>query len=455
MKIFLSHSSRNKPLVREVKSNLPEHIKLWIDEKDLLVGESLEDSLQDAIESNTDFVIIFLDVYALKSAWVLKELAWALNHEKEIGRVFVLPVILEKEVLELELAIDLRKRKYLYCADYSESSIRNLSNSIISELFAWLSRDLNTKLRPIEKKDTAIKLLDEADIFTAKVADQIRLQVYPFRRETPLEIDQLHSNISKIEEFSNLSYNQFIKLLERLQQQGYLSGIVCDGFNIFIEEEHFAWKTAIHSNAKKRIAKRAISLIKSGYIVAMDAGSTTLEVANQIGQGLKMHAWKDLTIVTNSLSAANVILNVASEMGWDDSTSLIKVYIIGGRIRPNTLAVVNDDLDFKYNLNDDFKNILTVLGKADISFIGCNGIHIDTGFTTHNNVEIYTKCDIIAFSKRNYILADPSKFGIKEEKVFANFDNSLEIITIKDGYEEIITNYQRLLEATTSKIILA
>ncbi|MBK9598318.1 MAG: hypothetical protein IPO60_08345 [Flavobacteriales bacterium] len=81
-------------------------------------------------------------------------------------------------------------------------------------------------------------------------------------------------------------------------------------------------------------------------------------------------------------------------MGWDDENAMIKVYIIGGRVRPNTLAVVNDSLEFKQELNDDFKNMLGMLGGADVAFVGTNGIHRDYGFSTHNNVEIYTKQDL-------------------------------------------------------------
>jgi hypothetical protein len=45
MRIFLSHSSRQKPLVREMKRYLPDHINAWIDEKDLLVGGKSRSSM--------------------------------------------------------------------------------------------------------------------------------------------------------------------------------------------------------------------------------------------------------------------------------------------------------------------------------------------------------------------------------------------------------------------------
>jgi DeoR/GlpR family transcriptional regulator of sugar metabolism len=451
MKIFLSHSSKNKPLVREIKSFLPEHMKLWIDEKDILVGDNIIGSIKEAIKTNSDFLIVFLDTNSIKSEWVVKELNWAIEHEKQINRTFILPIIIEPEVLSQQLPFDLINRKYLSCYDFNENSIKNLADSIMSELFAWLSRDLDGKAA--NKDSSSLKILNEADQFIAKVADHVRLIVYSFHRGNPLEIEKLFQIISSKEDFKTLSYAEFRGLLERFQQLGYLSGIVCDGVNIFIEEEHFAWKTGVFSDAKSRIAKMAVSLIRSNFIILMDAGSTTLEVARQIGLGLKMKAWKNLRIITNSLAAANEILQVASELGWDDSTSLVEVYIIGGRIRANTLAVVNDNVDFKNNQNDDFKNMTSLTGVADISFIGANGIHIDHGFSTNNEIEVYTKKDLMTYAKRNIILADPSKFGIKEERVFATFNDNLEIITVKDAYEEIIEKYRELLESTNTKII--
>lgn len=455
MKIFMSHSSKNKPLVREIKSFLPDHIKLWIDEKDLLIGDNLETSIKDAIESNSDYVIVFLDAYSVKSSWVTQELSWSLKHEKEIRRTFVLPVVLDRSILHQELPSEILKRKYLICDDYSESNIRNLASEIITELFAWLSRDLAKKDALIEKQNTTIQLLDAADQFTAKLADQLRIIVYPYRREQSLAVSELYKIVVSSGDYSMLTYDQFIKLLQRLQQQDYLTGIVCDGLNIYVEEEHFAWKTAIHANTKKRIAAKAVSLIKSGNIIALDAGSTTLEVTKQLSHALRLKALNNLKIITNSLSVANELLNTASDLGWDDKRAPIQVYIIGGRIRPNTLAIVNDNLQFKYEFNDDFKNMISLFGKADIAFIGTNGIHHEIGFTTHEEIEVYTKQDLVAYSNRSIILADPSKFNIKEDKVFATFEQILEVITIRDGYESTIDFYVDLLKGSNTSIMFA
>ncbi len=143
MRIFLSHSSRDKPLIRELRSNLPQHVRAWIDEDDLLFGENIESSLKNAISLESDFVIIFIGRESVRSEWVKKELRWALRHEKKIGRTFVLPVLLDEELWEQVEPKEFRSRKYLLCTDFSEAGVRAFSERLKDELFAWVSRHLD------------------------------------------------------------------------------------------------------------------------------------------------------------------------------------------------------------------------------------------------------------------------------------------------------------------------
>ena len=72
MKIFLSHTSRDKPLVNAIRKQLPSHIKQWIDEKDLLWGQDLEGVIRKAINKHADYVLVFLGNEYIKSEWVKK-----------------------------------------------------------------------------------------------------------------------------------------------------------------------------------------------------------------------------------------------------------------------------------------------------------------------------------------------------------------------------------------------
>ena len=95
------------------------------------------------------------------------------------------------------------------------------------------------------------------------------------------------------------------------------------------------------------------------------------------------------------------------------------------------------------------------MGTADIAFVGTNGLYRDQGFAVHNDYEVKTKSEIIKYSKRSFILADPSKFKIKEQKMFASFQQNLEIITVSDKYEDAIENVRQLVFETNTKLILA
>ena len=71
MRIFLSHCSRDKALVREFRSMLPSFLNTWLDEDSLSWGDSFSTELRTTIQSGVDFLIIFLDTEALNSKWVM------------------------------------------------------------------------------------------------------------------------------------------------------------------------------------------------------------------------------------------------------------------------------------------------------------------------------------------------------------------------------------------------
>jgi DeoR/GlpR family transcriptional regulator of sugar metabolism len=454
MRIFLSHSSKHKPLVREVKKNLPTHIRSWIDEEELLVGEELHSQIKEAIETDTDFVIIFIDSYAVKSPWVKRELEWALDYEDRIGRTFVLPIVLESEAWAQIEPAKFRSRKYLECLDYSEEGIKNLANGLISQLFSWLDRDLaaaKTELR----LDSSLRLLDEADRYLIDVANEIRLIVHAFDRDNPLPLIKLFDILKRREDFGDFSEDKLNDLLVRLRQQGYLAGFVCDGHGIFVEEEHYGWKTTVYTDVKRRIARKAISYIHSGSVVALDAGSTTIEIARQISRGLKMGLWNDLTIITNSIPAANELLTTGDEIGLEDDNDIIRVLVSGGRVRPNTLAIVGDEAFEANGCSGDLEAFLTALKGSDLCFVGTNGVYWNLGFTTSDVTETKTKAAFLKTARRRFIVTDPSKFGVRQGRVFATFDENIEIITERSEHLPILDDYEARLKETTTRIIYA
>ncbi len=138
MKIFFSHSSRDKPLIREIRSYLPHHVKAWIDEREIPVGEHFGRYIKNTITSSTDFVVIFIGPEAVRSEWVGRELEWALEHERALGRLFVLPVLLDKESWG-QMPEEFQDRRYLPCLDFTEMGVRDFARRLADELFAQVS----------------------------------------------------------------------------------------------------------------------------------------------------------------------------------------------------------------------------------------------------------------------------------------------------------------------------
>lgn len=52
---------------------------LWIDEKQLLIGDDLGATIKKTIEEDVDFLILVIDNNAIESEWVIREFNWGLK----------------------------------------------------------------------------------------------------------------------------------------------------------------------------------------------------------------------------------------------------------------------------------------------------------------------------------------------------------------------------------------
>lgn len=112
--VFLSHSSKDKPFVRQLAADLAaKNILVWLDEQQINVGDSINDKIsQGLVES--DYFVLALSNNSINSEWVKKELNTALIGEIESKKVRVLPIKLS----ECNIPPLLRDKKY---ADFTQS----------------------------------------------------------------------------------------------------------------------------------------------------------------------------------------------------------------------------------------------------------------------------------------------------------------------------------------------
>lgn len=125
--LFLSHSWQDKFFARNLAEVLESQgIKVWIDEAELRVGDSLLQRLSEAI-GRTDFFGIVLSHSSVSSTWVQKELQIAMKEEIDGKRIKVLPILLEK----CEIPIFLKDKLY---ADFTDPA--DFGNSLFQLLSA-------------------------------------------------------------------------------------------------------------------------------------------------------------------------------------------------------------------------------------------------------------------------------------------------------------------------------
>jgi len=82
MKVFISHSSKDKKFVRTLKDCLNENsIDTWLDEDQLDLGDSLINKLENALNTSSHLVIV-LSPASVESDWVKYELKKALSNQR-------------------------------------------------------------------------------------------------------------------------------------------------------------------------------------------------------------------------------------------------------------------------------------------------------------------------------------------------------------------------------------
>jgi DeoR family glycerol-3-phosphate regulon repressor len=150
------------------------------------------------------------------------------------------------------------------------------------------------------------------------------------------------------------------------------------------EDDDFKQRLRHFTDAKKKIAKCAASMIGNGSSLFLDIGSTTSFIAD----ALRDH--ENLLVVTNSVS-------VAYKLATRNSN---RVFMAGGGLRSQDGGVFSGQaMDFANNFKTDF----AVLSAA--------GINSENGFMLFDLEEAEYSRVITSNAKTRIIAADSSKFG--------------------------------------------
>lgn len=137
--IFLCHSSEDKPFARRLATDLKARgLRVWIDEGELNLGDSLIGRIESAID-DVDYLAVLLSPHSVKSEWCVREVRMALHREISGKRVVVLPLLIE----HCKIPGFLRDKLY---ADFRyESNYTPAIDSIVKRLGHDLFSDPDTQ----------------------------------------------------------------------------------------------------------------------------------------------------------------------------------------------------------------------------------------------------------------------------------------------------------------------
>lgn len=120
---FLSHSSIDKPIIRQIAADLSaEGITVWMDEQRIHVGDSIPEKIAQGL-AQSDFFLVGLSEHSVDSEWVKRELNNALVQEISKRRITILPLKLST----CEIPTLIADKKY---ADFSKSYRDGLANLV-------------------------------------------------------------------------------------------------------------------------------------------------------------------------------------------------------------------------------------------------------------------------------------------------------------------------------------
>jgi DeoR/GlpR family transcriptional regulator of sugar metabolism len=191
------------------------------------------------------------------------------------------------------------------------------------------------------------------------------------------------SEVTTLSELLGVSQVTIRKDLDYLEERG----LVCreHGFACLNNSDDTGKRLAFNYDIKKRIARKAATLVEEGETVMIESGSCCALLAEELA-----NQQKDVTIITNSVFIANFIRNA----------SHTKIILLGGCYQPESQVLVGP---MTRKCGEIF--------FSDKFFIGTDGFMPGFGFTGKDHMRSQTVMDLAENARDIFILTDAEKFS--------------------------------------------
>ncbi|WP_300385759.1 DeoR/GlpR family DNA-binding transcription regulator [Nocardioides sp.] len=194
-----------------------------------------------------------------------------------------------------------------------------------------------------------------------------------------------------------------LSTLERLKLVRRVHGGAVSIGSLTVLEAKLPERGLEHADEKDAIARAALELLPAeGGTLVLDAGTTTVRLAELLPTDRR---W---TVLTNAVPIAALLAPAGH----------VELQLLPGRVRTTTQAAVGHAT-------------IEALGhfRADLAFVGTNGLTVAHGFSTPDPEEAATKHAMVLAAQRVVALADSSKVGQERTVRFARIDEVDVLVT--------------------------
>jgi DeoR family fructose operon transcriptional repressor len=197
--------------------------------------------------------------------------------------------------------------------------------------------------------------------------------------------------------------------LERLKLLRRVHGGAVSMRSVTMLEAQLPDRDLAQAVEKERIARAAAMLLpEGGCTLLLDAGSTTVRLAALLPP---TDHW---TVITHAVPIAALLAPL----------SHVELQLLPGRVRHTTEAAVG------HATIEAIRQL-----RADLAFVGTNGISVRHGLSTPDPEEAATKRALVESADRVVALTDSTKVGQERTVRFADLDD-IDVLVTDDGIEE-------------------
>lgn len=198
--------------------------------------------------------------------------------------------------------------------------------------------------------------------------------------------DREQATIAELSNLFNVSEATVRRDLDKLQVEGMVRRE--HGGAVAVKrappEPPIVQRAMENAEEKRRIGQAAAELVHDGEVIFLGAGTTTLEVARNLG------GKKNLTVITNALTIANELATQPD----------IAILLAGGLLRHSELSTVG------FIVVDTLRGL-----HADKVFRGIRAIDVKAGLSTDYLWDTMIDRAIMRLSPEMILVVDHTKFG--------------------------------------------